>query len=75
MFVMDTTIQVSDELRMVLKERKLGNGESYEAVIWDLLEDALELSEETKKEIAESRKEAAAGKLKPLAQIKKEQGL
>lgn len=72
---MDTTIQVSGELRKALKERKFGSGESYEAVIWDLLEDTLELSEETKKEIKAARREAAAGKLKTLAQIKKEQGL
>ncbi|MBI4155184.1 hypothetical protein HY498_03820 [Candidatus Woesearchaeota archaeon] len=71
---METTIQVSDKLRDNLQIRKISEKESYEEVIWDLIEDSLELSEETKKDIAEARKEAKEGKFKTLAQIKKELG-
>lgn len=47
---MVTTIQISEKLQEKLKKRKLYDNESYEEVIWDLLEDSMELSEETKKE-------------------------
>ena len=45
---METTIQISEDLLEELKKRKI-NEKSYEDVIWDLIEDELELSEETKK--------------------------
>ena len=48
---MATTIQVSQELQKTLAKRKLYDRESYEEVIWDLLEDTMELTEEAKKEI------------------------
>ena len=48
--VMATTISVSQELLSKLKERKMYDKESYEEVIWDALEDSMELSKETKKE-------------------------
>lgn len=72
---MATTIQVSEELVNVLKKRKLAQKESYEEVIWDLLEDTEALSEETLKEIAIARQQIKEGKTKTLEQIKKELGL
>ena len=69
---METTIQVSTDLRKELQTRKLRPKESYEDVIWDLIEDTKELSEETKREIAEARKEVKEGKIKPMSQIKSE---
>ncbi|MBU0466337.1 MAG: hypothetical protein KJ718_01410 [Nanoarchaeota archaeon] len=69
---MDTTIQVSDGLRQFLQMRKLSDKESYENVIWDLIEDNMEISEETKKDIEEARKDVSAGRVKTFAQIKKE---
>ncbi|MDP2973805.1 MAG: hypothetical protein Q8N60_02025 [Candidatus Diapherotrites archaeon] len=72
---METTIQISGELRKVLSVRKVSDKESYESVIWDLLEDNRELSAETKKEIAESRRQISEGRFKTLAQVKKELGL
>jgi hypothetical protein len=72
---METTIQISRELRKKLKDRKFSSKESYEDVIWDLLEDNMELSEETKRDIAEARKEFKQGKFKSLPQVKKELGL
>ena len=69
---METTMQVSKELLEVLKKRKISEKESYEKIIWDLLEDTMELSEEAKKEIEESRKQYREGKFKTFEQIKKE---
>lgn len=58
-----------------LKSRKMYDKESYEDIIWDLLEDSRELSQETKKNIEQSRKEIAQGKTVPLAQVKKKLGI
>ena len=68
---MDTTIQISNVLKKELLKRKFFNKETYEEVIWDLIEDNQELSEHTKKEIAQSRAEYKAGKTHTLAEIKK----
>ncbi|MFH0876469.1 MAG: hypothetical protein V1859_11115 [archaeon] len=72
---MVTTIQISNKLLDTLKNRKMYDKESYEALIWDLIEDTMELSEATKKHIEQSRKEIAAGKTVPLSQIKKNLGM
>jgi len=72
---MATTIQVSEKLKGKLEKRKLYDNESYEDVIWDLLEDSMELSEETKKNVEISRKQFKEGKFKTLEQIRKEHGL
>jgi len=69
---MDTTIQVSKNLQKELLKRKFFNKETYEEVIWDLIEDNQELSEQTKKEIAQSRAEYKVGKTHTLVKIKKE---
>ncbi|OFW63695.1 MAG: hypothetical protein A2Z35_01680 [Actinobacteria bacterium RBG_19FT_COMBO_36_27] len=69
---MVTTIQISDELKKELAKKKFSDRETYENIIWDLLEDAMELNEETKKELEQSREEIKAGKVQSLAQIKKE---
>jgi len=72
---MVTTIQISEKLQEELLSRKLFDRETYEEVIWDLIEDSLELSEETKAELAHSRQEAAEGKVHSLDDVKKELGL
>ena len=69
---MDTTIQISNALKKELLKRKIFNKETYEEVIWDLIEDNQELSEQTKKEIAQSRAEYKEGKTHSLEKIKKE---
>lgn len=69
---MDTTIQISNSLKKELLKRKFFKKETYEEVIWDLIEDNQELSEETKKEIAQSRAEYKAGKTHSFEKIKKE---
>ncbi len=71
---MDTTIQISNRLKKELLKRKFFNKETYEEVIWDMIEDNQELSEQTKKEIAQSRTEYKSGKTHTLAKVKKEMG-
>lgn len=71
---MVTSIQISKRLHNELKERKLYDNESYEEVIWDMLEDTRELNEETKKEIALARRQAKEGKVVPFDAIKKKAG-
>ena len=68
---MATTIQVSAKLLEKLKQKKLYDKESYEEVIWDLMEDSMELSEETKRNIEQSRREIAEGKTATLEEVKK----
>lgn len=72
---MVTTIQISEELRDELKKRKAFPRERYEDVIWGLIEDTMELSEETKKNIEESLKDIKKGRVYTLEQVKKELGL
>jgi len=69
---MDTTIQVSKSLIEKLKNMKLSKNESYESLIWDLIEDRMELSEETKKNIAASEREIAEGKVHRWEDVKKD---
>ena len=72
---MVTTIQVSEKLQQELSKKKLFGKETYEEVIWDLIEDIEEINEQTKKEIEKSRKEIREGKYYTLSQVKKELGL
>ena len=72
---MVTTIQVSDKLLNTLKTRKMYDNETYEDVIWDLVEDGLEISEQTKKDIAQAQEEFAQGKFHTHEQVKRELGL
>ena len=44
-----------------LKKRKLHNKESYEEIIWDLLEDQMILKEEIVEQIEKGRKEYLEG--------------
>ena len=73
---METTIQISRELLNKLRLMKMHSKESYEDIIWDLLEDRMELSKETKKSLAEYEKNVKKGKVKfkTLDQVKKELG-
>lgn len=68
---MATTIQISDELLEKLRRMKMNDKESYENIIWDMIEDSMELSEETKKIIAISEKEIKEGKTVSLEEIKR----
>ena len=72
---MVTTIQVSDKLVDTLKIRKQYDKESYEEVIWDLVEDSMEVNEETKREIEQARADIKAGRFYTHEQVKKKLGL
>lgn len=71
---METTIQISKDLLERLKQMKIHEKESYEDLIWDLVEDRMEFSEETKKAIEEYEKDIKEGnfdKFTSLEEIKK----
>ena len=72
---MVTTVQISSDLQNELSKRKLSDRETYEEIIWDLIEDTLAINEEAKRELAESRAEIKKGKFRTLEQVKKEAGL
>jgi predicted transcriptional regulator len=68
---MVTTIQVSAELQQALTKKKMYTKETYEEVIWDLLEDTMELSEETKRDIEKSLDDIKHGRTISLEELKK----
>ena len=70
-----TTIQISSNLQQELNKMKLFNRETYEEVIWNVIEDTKELSEQTKRDIALSRKEISEGKFITLSNLKKKYNL
>lgn len=72
---MATTIQISKDLQQELVERKLFDNESYEEVIWDMIEDVMELSEETKKAIRLAEKDVKEGRTVSLEEVKKNLGM
>ncbi len=72
---MATTIQITEELQQELLKKKLYQKETYEEVIWNMIEDTEELSKEAKNEILEAREEIRKGKVHTLSEVKKELGL
>jgi hypothetical protein len=72
---MATTIQISKKLLGTLKQRKLYEKESYEEVIWDLVEDTQEVNKETKLEIEQARADIKAGRSHTHEQVKRKLGL
>ena len=69
---MATTIQISEGLQKELSKKKLYDRETYEEILWNMIEDTTELSEETKKELAEARKEISEGRIHTFDEVKKE---
>jgi len=72
---MATTIQITEDLQEELKKRKLFNKETYEEVIWDLIEDSQEIDDATRSEIARARQEIREGRTHSLADVKRELGI
>ena len=68
---MDTTIQISKELLGKLALMKMHEKESYESIIWDLIEDRMEFSKETLTNIKKSEEEIKSGKTISLEEVKK----
>lgn len=75
MDAMVTTIQISERLRDELKKRKLYAQESYEEIIWGLMEDAEELSEDALKAIGRAEADFVAGRFVSHETLKKKYGL
>lgn len=73
--MVSTTIQISSGLQEELNKMKLYNRETYEEVIWNMIEDTKELSEQTKKDIATARKEISEGTYTTLSDLKKKYNL
>lgn len=67
-----TTIQISSDLQQELNNMKLYERETYEEVIWNIIEDTKELSKQTKKEIQLGREEVAKGEFVTLSDLKQE---
>lgn len=72
---METTIQVSRNLLEKLARMKMHEKESYENIIWDLIEDRMEFSKQTKINIEKSEKEIKEGKTVPIEHIKRKLGI
>lgn len=54
---------------------KIYSKESYETIIWDLVEDRLEFSKETKRNIEKSKMEIKEGKTISLETLKRKMGV
>ena len=67
-----TTIQISQDLQQELNKMKLFSRETYEEVIWNIIEDTKELSEQAKKDIKQAETDIKAGKVYTHEQVKKE---
>lgn len=72
---MNTTIQISMELKHILEKFKLYERETFNDIIERLVEDEMELNEKTKKEIEEAIKEFKSGKYVTNGEMKKKLGL
>ena len=72
---MATTIQISQELKKALDQRKISKNETYEEVVWNLVEEDRELSEQAKKEILEAEKRIKTGKFVTHKEVKSRFGL
>ena len=70
-----TTIQISQELKQELENMKIYDNETYEEIIWDLIEDRKVLSEETLKNIEEAEEELRQGKGIPFEEVLRKNGL
>jgi predicted transcriptional regulator len=71
---MTTTIQVSDSVKKHLESFRLFERETYNDIIERLIEDSMELNEQTKKDIETARKEIKSGKVTKHEDLKKELG-
>tara|TARA_Y100000310_G_C20482238_1_gene715231 strand:- start:477 stop:698 length:222 start_codon:yes stop_codon:yes gene_type:complete len=66
-----TSIQISQDLQQELNKMKLFTRETYEEVIWNVIEDTKELSLQTKKDILKAREEIKRGEFVTLSDLKK----
>ena len=69
---MYTTIKVSRDMKEILENMKISPSESYEDVIWDLIEDHLELNPEFRKSLELAEREIEEGKTVSMAELLEE---
>lgn len=72
---METTIRISQDVKSMLDKMKLHQRETYNDIIWVLLEDHMELNKKTKEEITEARKRLSKGEFYTQDQVEKMFGL
>ena len=72
---MATTIQISDSVKQMLDKMKIMERETYNDVIEVMIEDNLELNEETKKDLEEARRQIKEGKFLTQEEVEKRLGL
>ncbi len=72
---MKATIEISNDLLEKLDSMKTDKEDTYEDIIWDLIEDRMELSEQTKKVIANAEKDIKEGRVVSFEAFKKELNL
>ncbi|PWB50324.1 MAG: hypothetical protein C3F06_12185 [Candidatus Methanoperedenaceae archaeon] len=71
---MVTTIQIKEDIKLILTQMKLFERETYNDVLERLIEDVQELNKETKKEIESAIKEIKSGKYITHEDLAKEMG-
>jgi predicted CopG family antitoxin len=71
----NTTIRISLELEKELTKLRKNDNESLEEVIWALIEDSRELSDEARADLKEAEKDVREGRVYSLDPVKKELGL
>lgn len=68
---METTIKISQDVKLMLDRMKMHQRETYNDLIELMIEDNLELNEKTKKEIEEARKRIAKGEFYTEEEVEK----
>ena len=71
---MVTTIQIKEDIKMILTQMKLFERETYNDVLERLIEDVQGLNKETKNEIESAIKEIKSGKYITHEELAKEMG-
>jgi predicted transcriptional regulator len=72
---METTIRINQDIKAMLDKMKLHQRETYNDIIWILLEDHMNLNKKTKEEIAEARKRLSKGEFYTQDQVEKMFGI
>ena len=70
-----SSIQISKRLQKELNRRKIYVKETYEEVIWQLIEDSEPLNPALQKDIDKAEEEISDGKSYSLEQVKKDLGI
>ncbi len=68
---METTIKITQDVKSMLDKMKLHQRETYNDIIWLLLEDHMELNTKTKKEVSEARKRISKGEFYTHEEVEK----